>query len=215
MASKIQWNDEYWLLLMQLYLKKPVGVKPLYSRPMVDLSLELHIPPKYIYRQMVRLRNLDTPRIERLWNTFSNNPRKLSRMAKLFRGMNGFNNAEVFYEGVEVKETFETLFKPIPGKENFIPIMLIIILDLYFILTPNTMVVDTPEVGALARLMNVTPKEIVDVMEIYQYCDPYLRRNTEPDSPLTEHCRKIWQQYGNGQPEKLSAYAMQLKEYFK
>ena len=46
------WQDEYWLLLMQLYLKKPEGVKPLYSkdeyavftydiRPTVDFILEL------------------------------------------------------------------------------------------------------------------------------------------------------------------------------
>ena len=39
------WQDEYWLLLMQLYLKKPEGVKPLYSKAMVKLALELHIPP--------------------------------------------------------------------------------------------------------------------------------------------------------------------------
>lgn len=215
MASKIQWNDEYWLLLMQLYLKKPVGVKPLYSRPMVDLSLELHIPPRYIYRQMVRLRNLDTPRIERLWNTFSNNPRKLSRMAKLFRGMNGFNNAEVFYEGVEVKETFETLFKPIPGKENFIPIMLIIILDLYFILTPNTMVEDTPEIKSLAKMMGIRTSLIIEVMDIFQVLDPCLRRTDMPDSCLAVPCKQVWQRFGNDDPTRLAAYAAQLHEYFR
>ena len=48
------WSDEYWLLLMQLYLKKPVGLKPLYSRDMVDLSLELHLPPQFLYGQMFR-----------------------------------------------------------------------------------------------------------------------------------------------------------------
>lgn len=26
------WSDEYWLLLMQLYQRKPAGIKPLYSR---------------------------------------------------------------------------------------------------------------------------------------------------------------------------------------
>jgi hypothetical protein len=215
MASKIHWNDEYWLLLMQLYLKKPVGVKPLYSRPMVDLSLELHIPPKYVYRQMVRLRNLDTPRIERLWNTFSNNPRKLSRMAKLFRGMNGFNNAEVFYEGVEVKETFETLFKPIPQKENFIPIMLIIILDLYFILTPNTMVEDTPEIKSLAKMMGIRTSLIIEVMDIFQVLDPCLRRTDMPDSCLAVPCKQVWQRFGNDDPTRLAAYAAQLHEYFR
>ena len=73
------WQDEYWLLLIQLYLKKPVGLKPLYSKPLVDLSLELHIPPQFLHEQMFRLRSLDTPRLERLWQTYSKNPRKLSR----------------------------------------------------------------------------------------------------------------------------------------
>ena len=31
MAKKSNWNDDYWLLVVQLYLRKPVGVKPLYS----------------------------------------------------------------------------------------------------------------------------------------------------------------------------------------
>ena len=43
MAKKAVWHDDYWLLLMQAYLQRPVGVKPLYSRKMVELSLELHI----------------------------------------------------------------------------------------------------------------------------------------------------------------------------
>jgi len=215
MTSRIPWNDEFWLLVMQLYLKSPIGIKPLYSRPMVDLSLELHIPPAYLYRRMVQLRNLDTPRIERLWNAFSKNPRKLARMTKLLRGMQGFNNAAAFYEGVEVKETFESLFKPIPGKENIRPIMLILILDLYFMLTPNTMVKETPEIVNLAKQMQISPDDIVDIMHIYQFYDPYLRRKAIETSPLSKACEEIWHQYGNGQPEKLSAYAVQLKEYFK
>lgn len=45
-----------WLPLMQLYLKKPEGVKPLFSRHLIQLSLELHIEPKILYAQMFRLR---------------------------------------------------------------------------------------------------------------------------------------------------------------
>ena len=45
---KPKWTDEYWLMLMQVYLKDPVGVKPLYSHEMVDMALELHLPPKYL-----------------------------------------------------------------------------------------------------------------------------------------------------------------------
>ena len=34
MAKNQLWHDDYWLLLMQLYLRKPVGVKAMYSRQM-------------------------------------------------------------------------------------------------------------------------------------------------------------------------------------
>ena len=48
MATLPLWQEEYWVLLMQLYMKKPVGVKALYSKPLIDLSLELHIEPAYL-----------------------------------------------------------------------------------------------------------------------------------------------------------------------
>ena len=51
MAKKQLWNDDYWLLIMQLYLRKPVGLKPLYSRELVELSIELHIPPQQLYQR--------------------------------------------------------------------------------------------------------------------------------------------------------------------
>ena len=65
--SGAQWQDDYWLLLMQVYLRKPVGVKPMYSKPLIELSMELHIPPQYLYEQLFRLRTIDTPRMEKLW----------------------------------------------------------------------------------------------------------------------------------------------------
>ena len=35
MAKNVKWSDDYWLLLMQIYLQKPVGVKPMFNRKMV------------------------------------------------------------------------------------------------------------------------------------------------------------------------------------
>ena len=46
MANQSQWQEAYWLPLLQLYLRKPVGMKPLYSRLMIDLALELNVAPK-------------------------------------------------------------------------------------------------------------------------------------------------------------------------
>lgn len=146
MARHPLWSDEYWLLLMQIYLNKPVGVKPLYSRAIVALSMELHIQPQYLYEQMFRLRSIDTPRMEKMWTTYGKNPKKLSRGVKLLRQKSGFNNAGTFYEGVEVNESFEKDFKPLEQEPKLTPIMMVMILDLYFRLTPITMVEDRKSV---------------------------------------------------------------------
>jgi hypothetical protein len=215
MAKHSLWQDEYWLLLMQLYLKKPEGVKPLYSRSMVELGMELHIPPQFLYEQMFKLRQLDTPRMERLWEKYGNSPNKLAKGVRMLRQMKGFNTADHFYQGVEMVESWELDFKPLPEDKTIKPVMLLMILDLYFRLTPNTMVVETPEIQELSKLIKLKPAEIVKIMDIYQICDPYLNRSEIMLTPLMVPCQKMWQRFGNDSPEKLYALAAQMKEYFK
>ena len=216
MAKIQQWQDDDWLLLMQLYLKKPVGIKPMYSKAAIELCLELHIPPQIVYQKMCAIANLETPRIERIWNEYAQNPRRLSRAVKLLRQMKAFGNDD-FYEGVDIQETFETDFRPIAPDTVVTPIMLIIILDLYFRLTPITMVVETPEIQDLSRLLKLPAQDIVDIMHIYQQCDPYLKPHPRPLSfregsleSITSACQAQWRQYGNGDPTALAEYASKL-----
>ena len=176
MAKNQLWHDDYWLLLMQLYLHKPVGVKPMYSRQMVELSIELHIAPQQLFARMCEIANLETPRIERIWEEYSRNPKRLTRAVQLLRNMMGFGNAGGFYEGVEIEETFERDFRPLDEDSRLTPVMLILILDEYFRLTPITMVEETPEVQQLARLMRIPASLVVEVMDVFQHCDPYLNR---------------------------------------
>lgn len=215
MAKNALWSDEYWLMLMQLYLRKPVGVKPLYSKGLVELAIELHIPPKQLYERMFQLRTLDTPRMEKLWARYASKPRQLANGVKLLRSMKGFSNAQDFYEGVETVESWERLFRPIDGHDNLLPIALIIILDQYFRLTPLTMVEDTPEVKQLAELLKMKPARIVSIMEVFLACDPYLDRKEMVISDMLLPCTRIWKDYGNKAPEELAALAAQLKEYFR
>ncbi|MBQ7420019.1 MAG: hypothetical protein IJV17_04675 [Prevotella sp.] len=215
MAKNRNWIDDDWLLLMQLYLKKPVGVKPMYSKAMVDLGMELHVTPQDLFNKMCAIANLETPRIERIWQEYGKNPRRLSRAVSLLRQMKGFGRQEDFYEGVDVQETFERDFRPVLPHSKMTPVMLILILDQYFRLTPITMVAETPEIRQLASLMKVSVSEIVDVMTLYQHCDPYLHRKEVVDSELYPACLEIWQRYGNSDTEQLASYAKQLKEYFK
>lgn len=215
MAKNAKWSDDYWLLLMQIYLQRPMGVKPMYSRKMVDLSLELHLPPSMLFVRMCQIANLETPRIEHIWETYGHNPRKLARAVSLWREMRGYGNADEFYEGVEVNETFERDFRPLAGDGELMPVMLILILDLYFRLTPITMAVETPEVQELARMIKLRPQRVVEVMGVLQHCDPYLNRKDTTDSPLLQPCKEIWQRFGNGDTEDLASFASQLKEYFR
>ena len=215
MAKNLKWQDEYWLLLMQIYLQKPAGIKPMYSKEMVDLSMELHIAPNVLFNKMCQIANLETPRIEYFWELYGNNPKKLKRAVNMLREMWGFNNALEFYEGVETQESFEKDFKPISADSVLTPVMLTLILDLYFRLTPITMVEETPEVQEIAKMMKIKPQEVVEAMEAFQYCDPYLNRKDVMMGDLALACQQIWRKYGNANPEDLASYAEQLKDYFK
>ena len=214
MAKNQNWQDDYWLLVMQLYLRKPVGVKPMYSRDAIFLCMELHIAPEQLFARQCEIAHLETPRIERIWEEYGRNPKRLTRAVGLLRNMIGFNSSGDFCDGVETKETFERDFRPLEGEERLLPISLIIILDLYFRLTPNTMVKETPEVRDLASLMKVPTTLIVDVLEIFQHCDPYLRRRDVIVHPLLAACQQIWERYGNMDTRQLASYALQLKAYY-
>ena len=215
MAKNSKWQDEYWLLLLQLYLEKPVGIKPMYSRGMVNLSLELHIAPSALFNKMCQIANLETPRVERFWELYGNNPKKLKRAVNLLREMWGFNNAMEFYDGVETNESFEKDFKPIADGTTLTPVALTLILDLYFRLTPITMVPETPEVQELAKLIKQKPETVAEVLETFMHCDPYLNRKDVVQGDLMLACQQVWRRFGNDNPEELASDAEQLKEYYK
>lgn len=215
MSKRLTWLDDYWLLLMQIYLRKPVGIKAPYSRSMVELALELHIHPQILANKMRELSRLETPRIERIWQTYGDNSRKLARAARLLREMKGFGRFSEFYDGVDVNETWEKDWQPLQENERLTPVMLILVLDQYFRLTPATMVSATPEVQELAQQLKLHVNEVVELMGIYQYCDPCLNRRDRISNPLLAPCQSVWQRYGNGDPKALAALAMQLQEYYK
>jgi hypothetical protein len=215
MAKTIPWQDDYWLPLMQIYLKRPAGIKPALSRDVADLSLELHIPPTVLVARMKELERLDTPRLERIWQTYAKNPRRLARAVRLWREMKGFGAAEEFYEGVEVNESFERDIRPLDEEPRLTTVALILCLDLYYQLIPQTMVSQTPEVASLAKLIGVETRLVVEILELYQLCDPYLHRSSSVPHPLSEPCQEIWQRFGNGETEELSTFAEELKEYYR
>ena len=212
------WSDDYWILVLQLYMRKPVGMKPMYSRAAVELCIELHIPPAFVYARMYALRRLEAPSLRRLWSKYSQNPRRLAHDARTVRRMKGFGCGNLFYEGVETRESFERDFLPIAGNEALKPVMLIISLNLYFRLMPQTMVADTPEVRQTARMMKISAEDEVYILAMFRRLDPFLNGgDTEPKagSELMKACLDVWQRFGNGNPEELSATAALMRDYFK
>ena len=109
---------------------------------------------------MFDLRNGSTPFLSSSMQRYKDNPRRLRADAAKVRRMMGFSCASAFYDGVEVKETFEKDFRQIPHCEPLTPVALILVLDLYFRLTPITMVASTPEVEELARLIGVKARVV-------------------------------------------------------
>lgn len=202
------------MLLMQLYQKKPVGVKSEYSHPVVELGIELHIPPKTLHEQMRVLEQHDTPSLQRLWDNYADNTRRLARDVKRLRQMTGFGDSGLFYEGVDMAQSFERNYRPIDQQTDITPVMLVIILNLYFILTPNTMVSETPEVLEMASVLGIKPEQIVNVLDVYQTFDPILKRQPLDSSPLVDEAHSTWNEYYN-QPELLQESAEKLIEYFK
>ena len=215
MATHPLWSEEYWILLLQIYFKKPAGIKRIYARPMVELSLELHIPPYILHEKMEEFDLNDLPSIQALWKAYANNPKKLQKEARRIRKMSGFGKPEEFYEGVTTAETFEKDFKPIEKATDLTPVALIIVLDLYFHLTPVTMTEETPEVKEMARLLNITPHRVVEIMDVYRFCDPYLNHADLMISPLLLPCQNVWDRYGNADTKELSALTEELCYYYR
>ena len=54
---------------------------------------------------------------------------------------------------------------------------------------------------------------IVEVMDVFQFCDPYLNRDDLIISPILPVCQEVWERYGEN-PEKLEGEAAQLLAYF-
>jgi len=164
---------------------------------------------------MVTLDKRESASLQQLWKRFATHQKQLSHEVQTMREMRGFNHPEQFYEGVSKAETWQTDFRPLEVDSTLTPLHLIIILDLYFRLTPITMVSDTPEIKELASLLALKPEKVADVMCVFQLCDPYLSRLAFEVSDLFSACHDVWQRYGNLGPNVLAREAALMKEYFK
>lgn len=218
----MEWTDEYWPLVIQLYLKKPMGIKPMYSRDSVRLALDIHVPPQTIYKRMFMLRQPPLLSLQQMLERYTKSPRRLASDCKVVRQLYGMGNASAFFDDVKMHETWELDFRPVNartaqmmGRPLLTPVMLTMILDLYFRLVPTTMVASTPDVKEMAQLLDISASDVEDVLHIFQYCDPFIQHSDSLMDPLLPPCHKLWQRYANADPVTLPNQAMQLMAYFK
>jgi hypothetical protein len=76
------------------------------------------------------------------------------------------------------------------------------------------MVKETPEVKELANLLDISAKDVVDILEIFMYCDPFIDNLDSLIDPMLPPCHDVWQRFADEDLDKLAALAQQLKEYF-
>lgn len=229
------WNDQYWPLIIKLYLAKPVGMKAMYSKGVVDLSIELHIPPFYIYERLEEVERNQRPLLQRLRTLYEGNARRLSRDAKLLRQMAGFGTGGLFFEDVCIDNDFERDYCPVADDTAMTPAMLTLILNLYFQLIPDTMKATTPEVQQLAKRLHVSTDEVVQVLMLCLAEDPCIpghRRErllgsssaassassasaAGSTASLSQAVSKLWHRYGNGDAMMVEEAAERFDHYFE
>lgn len=210
-------NDEYLLDVLQLYLKSPVGIKRLYSRSVVNLSLDLHVSPQFIIKKMHDIEEYKDkiPSLTRIWNAYAYDEKKLGVAVETLKRMRGFGKPSKFYKDVTSTTSFEKMFLPISGHKNIIPAMLVMVLDVYPTIMPTAMEVDTPEILELSKLLGISKKEVLQIMTTFVLCDPIMNRPKDEEDSLYKACNEVWREYANDSPQKLKKKAIELKDYFE
>lgn len=214
MATKNKWSDQYWPLIIKAWLQKPEGTKSKDSKTVVDIANELRIDQDVICEKMTLLDKHESPLLQKLWKMYAKNPRRLNRDIKNLRQLSGFGDAEMFYEGVETARPVARIFLPVTPDSRMTPAILILILHVYFTLTPNCMVESTPEIIELAQLTKTPVEEIVKFMKVFQCFDPILQREPPVLSPIIHEAREIWEKYYELPQSRFDKDVEKIKEYF-
>lgn len=214
------WNYEYFLKLFQIYMKRPEGLKPPYSRDMVALALELHIHPEFLYEKMELLAKPRSRIFRALATRYKGHPRLLVNDIRKRDQLAGFGLGDAFFEGVEIEETFERDFRPAVEGSDVTPMMVVIIFNLYFHMLPPMISPGLPEVVALAKRLRISPDEMSEVMLSLLDADPYYP-NYSHESKFAAVCHDIFARYcGDGhaltedEARRLERDAAAMLEYF-
>ncbi len=173
----VKWTKEESILVLDLYFKKPVGMKKKDSLQILDLAKTIGRSPSAVYRRMYEflrwyptiplpfyddLEDESDP-FQPFWNGYFLDLKKLHK------------DAESFLSDIRVYT---------------------LTLHLYFQLIPDTMTPKVPEVIALAKMVKRPPALIVEILHNYLSCDPFMRgKAPQASTSLHKLCRIIWERY--------------------
>lgn len=192
----VKWTKEESILVLDLYFKKPVGMKKKDSLQIFDLAKTIGRTPNAVYRRMydflrwyptIPLLFYDDMEDENdsfqpFWNEYFLDSKKLHK------------DAESFLSDIRVYTL--TLY-------------------LYFHLIPDTMAPKVPEVVALAKMVKRPPAFIVEILHNYLSCDPFMcGKVPQASCTLQKICRLIWERYDKN-ASKLTAATEYITAYYK
>ncbi|WP_106485218.1 hypothetical protein [Bacteroides sp. Marseille-P3684] len=187
-----QWSKEESLLVLDLYLSKPVGMKSVTDETLVDRAQLLGRTPDAFCRRMMQFQQWypvlpfdagedvfgdDNPAV---WSIYFGQPKLAHREAAAL--------LKDFCIGT-------------------------LVLNLYFQLIISTMNEKVPEVMALARQVKRPAKEIVALLHVYAALDPFVKDHPADDLAIPSVYRQLWSRYADDM-DKLSRVAKYVEGHY-
>lgn len=187
-----QWSTEESILVLDLYMNKPKGMKPATDETLVNLAQLLGRTPESLCRRMQKfqqwypvlpfdteetLYNDENPAI---WNDYFAQPRK------------AHNEAPAILE----EFCIDTL-----------------VLNLYFQLIISTMNEKVPEVVELSKLVKRPAKAVADMLLSYASLDPFMKDTPTMNTSASPIQQQLWNRYADDM-DKLSHVAKYIENHY-
>ncbi len=191
-----KWTKEESVLVLDLYFRKPVGMKKKDSPLILDLAQTIGRTPSAVYRRMYEFLRWyptiplfycedvedENDPFQPFWHEYFTDSKKLHK------------DAEAYLSEIRIYT---------------------LTLHLYFHLLPDTMVPKVPEVVALAKLVRKPVNTIVEILHNYLSCDPFMRGKTQQASTTLEKlCSLVWKRYEGNLP-KLNSAAEHITAFYQ
>lgn len=187
-----QWTKDESILVLDLYMEKPKGMKNVECEKVICLAQLLGRTPESLCRRMQKFQqwypvlpfdttdDLYVDEDPAIWNEYFLCPQKAHQEAPAI--------LDEFCAGT-------------------------LVLNLYFQLIINTMSEKSPEVNEVAKLTKRSAASIVNMLYGYASMDPFLKESPTPNQPLSSICTQLWTRYADDM-DQLSRVAKYIESHY-